>query len=175
MFISKCGLGQCSAVVMVSVLFGCGSPLDSKCWLGEKQDGYRPIERAGTSSIGYGEDGAHILAVGTRCGFMCREKYNVDPCVDCDGNNIGGCRVSKDEDGNLIVVLRDGNPPTGISRVLMVGGADARSIVPDSVMSHRRPVAASGIGEAARRRSADAESGRGALEVRDKRAIDSPR
>ena len=175
MFNSRCGLGRSSAVAMLSVLFGCGSPLDSKCWLGERQDGYRPIERAGTSSIGHGEDGSYVLAVGTRCGFMCRARYNSDPCVDCDGNNIGGCRVSKDEDGNLIVVLHDGDPPAGTGRVLTAGGADARPIVLDSVMSHRRPVAAAGISDAARGRSADAESARDAFEVRDNRAVDSPR
>ena len=140
MFDFKCGLGRSSAVATVLVLFGCGSPLDSKCWLGERQDGYRPIERAGTSSIGRGEDGSYVLAVGTRCGFMCRDRYNADPCIDCDGNNIGGCRVSKDQDGNPIVVLRDGTPLAGIGRGLKVGRADARSIVLDSVTSHRRPV-----------------------------------
>ena len=92
---------------MCCVAGGCGSPLDSKCWLRHEQGGYLQAERVGSSSIGLGADGSYVLAVGTRCGFMCSGGNNADPCVDCEGNNVGRCGVSKDHAGNPILVPAD--------------------------------------------------------------------
>lgn len=91
-----------------SVTAGCGSPLDLKCWLNDKQGGYRPAERVGTSSVGRAEDGAQVLVMGAQCGFMCRDRYNTDPCFDCAGNNIHGCKAIGDKNDMPMVVRRDG-------------------------------------------------------------------